>query len=287
MNGTMSASRRADTPALPQGFRLRLRQLQAVFSLYWRTGLRARRLWVAVIVALIPPALPVLAAVVSRMTGHSGGLPQPMNFFRNLVALLYLHVILYVLAMLYGLALISDEVEGKTLVHLKLRPIPRSLVVIGKYLASWLIAAGLLVGSLTLTYGTVWLLYRHGNVWQEMGQWDNMRWLVWDSLIFLLALSAYMSLFACIGAWMPHGERWAVVFCFGWESLITYLPARLKWITLMYHVQTLFPHNVAVVKFFSLAGEPLSKTVCVLILLAVVAVFLALTIWNLRRREIR
>ncbi|MCX8037827.1 MAG: ABC transporter permease [Candidatus Sumerlaeia bacterium] len=287
MDSIVADDRLPGAGALPQGLRLRLMQLWAVFSLYWRTGLRAKRLWVAAVVALVPPALPVLATVISRVTGQYGGLPQPMNFFRNLVALLYLHVILYVLAMLYGLALVSDEVEGKTLVHIKLRPVPRSLVVVGKYLASWLIAAGLLVGSLTLTYGTVWLLHRHGGVWQEIARWDNLRWLVWDSLIFLLALSAYMSLFACVGAWMPHGERWAVVFCFGWESLITYLPARLKWVTLMYHVQTLFPHNVAVVKFFSLAGEPLSKTTCVLILVAVTAVFLALTVWNLRRREIR
>jgi hypothetical protein len=42
-----------------------------------------------------------------------------------------------------------------------------------------------------------------------------------------------------------------------------------------------------VAKFFSLRGDPLSKTACFAILLAATAIFLALTVWNLKRREIR
>ena len=265
----------------------RLVQLRAVIALSLRIALRAKRIWIIGLVLFLPVLLPLGFLIVSAFVSKMPPPPNPMTIFRQIVSLVYLRVGIYVLALTYGISLISDEVEGKTLVHLLLRPIPRWIVVVGKFLSAWLLTGVLLVASVVLTYALYWITQRSAVERLKMFDLENLRILGLDLLVMLFALSAYLALFGWLGARLPHGERWGVVFCFGWEWLITYLPARLKWMTLMYHVQTLFPHDVSVARFFSLRGEPLSKTTCVAILLVVIGISLALMTLNLKRREIR
>jgi len=277
----------ASDAELPRGVGLRWVQLRAVFGFSLRVALQSKRLWILGLVTFLPVLVPLGYAIVSIFIPHVPPFPSVMGVFRNLFGLVYLRVVLYVLAMAYGLSLLSDEIEGKTLIHLVLRPIPRWTVVGGKFLSSWLVAGVLIVLSVIVTYALLWAIQKDPGVRLEAFRLENLKTLGIDLVAVVGALAAYLALFSCVGAWLPHGERWGVVFCFGWESLITYLPARLKWITLMYHVQTLIPNNVVVVKRFILSGEPLPKYMCVMILFAATVVFLALTVWNLKRREIR
>ena len=286
----MSATVAQPTPTSPGISRvvaLRWTQLRAVLGLGLRIALRGKRIWILGFVTFLPAAIPVLHMILTRLARHVPDFPPAMDFFKNLVSVLYLHVLLYVLALTHGLAVISDEVEDKTLIHLMLRPLPRWVIVVGRFLSAWLAAGALLVGSLLLLYALAWSAQPGGDLWRRALDHFNLKILVLDCLILVFALGAYLALFSCVGAWLPHGERWGVIFCFGWENLITYLPARLKWMTLMYHVQTLFPHNVRVAKLFAIWGEPLPKPTCAAILLISTVVFLALTVWNLKRREIR
>lgn len=279
----------AVAPDLPRRtVALRLAQLRAVFGLSSRIALRGKRLWILALLGILPTLLPILHIVASRLSSRVPPFPPAMEFFKTVVvSTVYLRVILYILALAYGLAIISDEVESKTLVHLLLRPLPRWVIVLGRFLSTWLIAGLLLAGSLALNYVLIWAAQREAGAWKNLFSYANLRILLLDALVFFLALAAYLALFSCIGAWLRHGERWGVVFCFGWEWLIPYLPSKLKWFTVMYQVQTLFPHDVSVAKFFSLWGERFSKTACIAILLIAAAAFLALTVINLKRREIR
>jgi len=276
------------TPALSRKASLRLSQLRATWSLNLRIARSGKRLWILALVTALPVLPPLIFLIVSFLfpRDRTFGVGA-MAFFKGTVGTVYLHVVLYILALVYGLAVVSDEVEGKTLIHFMLRPIPRWVIVVGKFLAAWLITALLIVSSLALTYTLAWVVEKEPGAWKHLFEYANLKILLLDSLVLVFALAAYLALFSCVGAWLRHGERWGVVFCFGWESLIAYLPAKLKWLTVMYHVQTLLPHSVSVAKFFSLRGEPLSKPTCVAILLGVTVVSLALTVWNLRRREIQ
>jgi len=286
----MSAAIPSAIPAAPDGaglVRRRLGQLRAVVGLNLRIALRAKRIWIIGLLLFLPVLLPLAYLIISAVVAKMPPVQDPMTIFRKMVSLVYLRVAIYVLALTYGISMISDEVEGKTLVHLLLRPLPRWIVVAGKFISTWLVAGALLAASVVLTYALYWLTQPSGIERLKMFDPGNLRILGLDALVMLFALSAYLALFGCLGARLPHGERWGVVFCFGWEWLITYLPARLKWMTLMYHVQTLFPHDVSVSQFFALRGEPLSKTTCVAILLVVIGISLALMTLNLKRREIR
>ena len=265
----------------------RLAQLRATMALSLRVERRKKRIWVMALVALLPVVPPFAFLVVDALLpGERRFGTSAMSFFRYAMGIGYFNA-LYVLALVYGPAAVSDEVEGKTLVHLLLRPIPRWVLVVGKFLSAWIVSAALLVASLVLMYALIWPTQKGEGIWREAFRWDNLRVFLVDTLILVFALGAYLSLFTCLGAWFRHGERVGVVFCFGWEYLVTYLPANLKYLTLRNHVETLVPHSIMPWRAFSLRGEPLSKPACVLILFAVMAAGLALTIRTLKRKEIR
>src|SRR4029434_9205572 len=57
------------------------------------------------------------------------------SIFGMMVWLLYIRFIVPVLGVFYGTSLIADEVDDKTITYLFTRPIPRSAVLIGKYLS--------------------------------------------------------------------------------------------------------------------------------------------------------
>src|SRR5438046_10234760 len=65
---------------------------------------------------------------------------------------LYIRFIVPVLGVFYGTSLIADEVDDKTITYLFTRPIPRSAVLFGKYLAYLACTVLLILPSVVLVY---------------------------------------------------------------------------------------------------------------------------------------
>src|SRR5437763_1324523 len=94
---------------------------------------------------------PVVLAVVLRLLSSALG-PFQVNgegvgggaLFGMMIWVLYIRFIVPVLGVFYGTSLIADEVDDKTITYLFTRPIPRSAVLLGKYL-SYLVCVVLLV----------------------------------------------------------------------------------------------------------------------------------------------
>ena len=86
---------------------------------------------------------PVLVAAVIRIVDSMGIAPLRLNgqrmdatvIFGMMIWLLFLRFIVPVLGVFYGTSLIADEVEDKTITYLFTRPIRRSAVLVGKYIA--------------------------------------------------------------------------------------------------------------------------------------------------------
>ena len=72
--------------------------------------------------------------------------------FGMMIWLLYIRFIVPVLGVFYGTALIADEVEDKTITYLFTRPIPRSAVLLGKYLAYLACTVLLVLPSVMLVF---------------------------------------------------------------------------------------------------------------------------------------
>jgi len=102
-----------------------------------------------VIIAL---TLRVVATMSTSGFQINGAQAAGASIFGMMIWLLYIRFIVPVLGVFYGTALIADEVDDKTITYLFTRPIPRSAVLLGKYLAYLASTVLLVLPSVMLVY---------------------------------------------------------------------------------------------------------------------------------------
>ena len=155
-----------------------------------------------------------------------------------MIWLLYIRFIVPVLGVFYGTALIADEVDDKTITYLFTRPIPRSAVLLGKYLAYLVVhgAAGAAVGDAGLLPDRPDGRRQHRRRrfrrwWPISGCWP----------------SGWRPTAPCSRSSAPGSSgRWSsgLVFAFGWEPAVLLFPGYLKRLTVAYYLQALVTHEM-------------------------------------------
>src|SRR5687768_8277728 len=148
---------------------------------------------------------PVIIAVLLRVIHEMGlssfrvnGVPVPGPvIFGGMVWLLYLRFVVPVLGAFYGTSLMSDEVEDRTLTYLFTRPVPRSAVIIGKYLAYLACTALVVLPSVTAVYLLITPL-SGGSIGATFVP------LLTDLGLLGLGLAVYGAVFALVGALVPR-----------------------------------------------------------------------------------
>ncbi len=185
--------------------------------------------------ALLPPMIALgwrilIASGIARPLVSAGGL------FSAMMVTAYLQFLLLMVCLFYGTALVADEVENKTLTYLTTRPVPKALLLLGKYLAFLLIGIGIMFHSILLNY----LILYSSDGWMRI--FTGSGTLFKDLSVILLGLMAYGAIFCFLGASTKRPLVIGLIFCAGWESLITYLPGMTRKLTVMHFLQSLFPH---------------------------------------------
>jgi hypothetical protein len=186
---------------------------------------------------------PVLLAAALRgvvlldadaMPRVNGALVGGSALFGMMIWLLYIRFVIPVLGVFYGTALIADEVEDKTVTYLFTRPIPRSAVLVGKYLAYLACTTLLVLPSVVLVYFAVVPI--GGSVGESFPS------LLKDLGMLAVGLAAYGAVFAWVGARLKRPLVIGLVFAFGWEPGVLLFPGYLKHLTVAYYLQALVPH---------------------------------------------
>ena len=175
--------------------------------------------------ALEPRALP-------QINGARLGGPA---LFGMMIWWLYIRFIVPVLGVFYGTSLIADEIDDKTITYLFSRPIPRSAVLVGKYLSYLACTILLVLPSVVLVYFLV-VPINAGGIGAEFPS------LVADLGMLAVGLAAYGAVFALVGARLKRPLVFGLVFTFGWETGVLLFPGYLKRLTVMYYLQALVPH---------------------------------------------
>lgn len=208
-----------------------------VFDLSLGQMLWSRR---SVFLAVLVGAPIVLAAAVRLVASFRGlpavngaGLSGP-TMFGLLIWLLFVRFVVPVLGVFYGTALIADEVDDKTITYLFTRPVPRSAILLGKYLSYLACVVLLVLPSVVVVYFLVVPI--GGSVGQSFPS------LVEDLGMLLVGLAAYGALFAFVGAALKRPLIIGLVFAFGWESTVLLIPGYLKRLSIAYYLQALVPH---------------------------------------------
>ena len=188
---------------------------------------------------------PVLLAVVLRIvdTLHSSGFRingasvGGSAIFGMMIWLLFIRFIVPVLGVFYGTSLIADEVDDKTITYLFTRPIPRSAVLFGKYLAYMACTVLLVLPSVMLMFFLI--VPTGGN--SIGGAFPS---LVADLGMLAIGLAAYGAVFALVGTRLKRPLVVGLVFAFGWEPAVLLFPGYLKRLTVAYYMQALVTHEM-------------------------------------------
>jgi len=234
---------------------------------------------------------PVVLALGIRAIAHWSaiGLPRVNGtlvtgpaLFGMMIWLLYIRFVLPVLGVFYGTSLIADEVEDKTITYLFTRPIPRSAVLLGKYLAYLVCTVLLVLPSVVIVYFLVVPL-GGGSVGREFPA------LASDLGMLILGLAAYGAVFALVGARMKRPIVFGLLFAFGWEHGVQLLPGYVKQATIVYYLQALIPHAMpndsAVGGLIQLFSEVPSVTVSIVALASITGITLWLAARSVQKRE--
>jgi ABC-type transport system involved in multi-copper enzyme maturation permease subunit len=207
------------------------------------------------------------------------------TIFGLMIWVLYLRIIVPILGIFYGTSLMADEVEDKTITYLFTRPIPRSAVLVGKYLAYLASTVLIVLPSVMLVYFLVMPSGGGGLGAIARGFPDLLR----DLGLLALGLAVYGALFAFIGAQLKRPLLVGLFFAFGWELVVLSLPGYLKQFTIAYYVQALVPHampqdsTVSMLQsFFRDVPSPWTSLAALAIMLVV---FLGLACRAVERRE--
>lgn len=204
-------------------------------------------------------------------------------FYSNAFQFVQYYVML--VALFYGTAVVAEEIDGKTLTYLLIRPVPRSAILLGKGFAAFLMGALILVPMLTMTY----LLFTLGDGLLYEGNagsfWVNLPTFMGDIALSLSTLAVYTAVFLFVGAFFKRPVLWGIAIAFGWESWVAFVPGLTRKLTVMHYIQSLSQHasgrNVAI----ALLGQQTGTMQSILALVVIFLLFAGLSAWTFGRRE--
>ena len=221
---------------------------------------------------LLALALRIISALYTSGFRINGAMAGGASIFGLMIWLLYIRFIIPVLGVFYGTALIADEVEDKTITYLFTRPVPRSAVLLGKYLAYLVCTSLLILPSVVLVYFLI-VPIGGGSIGAAFPS------LLKDLGMLVIGLAAYGAVFALVGTRMKRPLVAGLVFAFGWEPGVLLFPGYLKRATVAYYLQALVTHEMPQDSAVSLLLQVFREVPGVLTSLASLAIIVALTIW--------
>jgi ABC-2 type transport system permease protein len=202
---------------------------------------------------------------------------NPIQVFGVLLSTAVVHFLVAFVSLFYGTALISEEVEGKTLTYLFVRPIPKPVIMMGKFVALIWISSILVLPSVILCYLILYL--------GKQPILEDAPVLAKDLGVVFLALLAYGSLFSLLGAWLKHSMLIGLLYAFGWEGIISYMPGATRKLTLSHYIQSILPHDDATTGLANIFGQVSNPIESVVTLLLLSMLFLAITCLMVREKE--
>jgi ABC-2 type transport system permease protein len=223
---------------------------------------------------------PVLLAVALRIVDslHASGFRvngaqvSGGTIFGMMIWLLYIRFIVPVLGVFYGTSLIADEVDDKTITYLFTRPIARSAVLIGKYLAYLVCTTLLVLPSVMLMYFLI-VPTGGGSIAEAFP------YLVTDLGMLVIGLAAYGAVFALVGTRLKRPLVVGLVFAFGWEPAVLLFPGYLKRLTVAYYMQALVKHEMPQDSAVSMIMQVFHEVPSVMVSLLSLGAIVGVTLW--------
>jgi hypothetical protein len=279
----------ATNPALPPDIDVRPQgSFAAAGWLAWfslREMVRRRRLISLSLISL----LPVLMVGAIRLWFSQAGVTAQMQL-AALAHDVFMPFLIPVVALFVGVPAIGEMVDDGTIVFTWTRPVRRRAIYLGRLLAAQVVSTLVLSGSLALCFA---VMVTEG---PQVITWEFLKLYLQTFVIIGLGVFTYAALFAAVGTFFKKPVLPAILFAFGWENLVSNIPARVQELSLRFHLQNLIskpeaapqdlPGLLGALLSTAFHREPVPKVQSVAVLLAVMLLTTVLGIWLFRQKEI-
>lgn len=255
----------------------------AWFSL--REMARRRRLVSLSLISL----LPVLMVGAIRLWFSQAGVTAQMQL-AALAHDVFMPFLIPVVALFVGVPAIGEMIDDGTVVFTWTRPVRRRTIYLGRLLAAQVVSTLVLSGSLALCFA---VMVTEG---PQVITWEFIRLYLQTFVIIGMGVFTYAALFAAMGTFFKKPVLPAILFAFGWENLVSNIPARVQELSLRFHLQNLItkpeaapqdlPGLLGALLSTAFNREPVPKVQSVVILVAVMLLTTVLGIWLFRQKEI-
>jgi ABC-type transport system involved in multi-copper enzyme maturation permease subunit len=192
---------------------------------------RRKRAILAGGIALTPVLAPLAMAFLSAAQFGAEG----NEIFVEIVDYVYLRTMAPLMALFFGCMLIGEDVEGETIPYFLTRPLPRSAWILGKYFAFMVVAAGLLLPSILLTFFACTTLAEFSVTA------TNVKLLLHYEGVMVMALLGYGAVCLFLGALVRRPIIVGVVALFAWQRLAVAIPGVIDFITIEKYVVAMLP----------------------------------------------
>ncbi len=178
--------------------------------------------------------LPLVIAIIIRFYVNSTA--GVNNFIPNITFYLY-GFLTNICAIFYGTAIVSDEVDGRGLTYLQMRPLKKPLLLLTKF-------AAYMIG--TVVFVAISHLLLTGIIETHPKLKDRLL-VVGMSFVYTgslsLGLLAYGALAVLMSTRFKQPVIWMLLFVFGWEIItaIPPIPIGIKRLAYKHYLTTLFP----------------------------------------------
>ncbi|MFU8805542.1 MAG: ABC transporter permease [Bradymonadaceae bacterium] len=198
-----------------------LGQLLVVFATECRRLSRAKKTYVLFGVQLIP----VLAALVYVIFQDIDGL----TMFRNIVEHTIFPFLLPLAALFYGGPAIVEEMEGRTLTYLTMRPIARPVLFFSKWLAGATVATLVVIVPILLLFAVC--------LSQSADMGATVESLGFICISALIGVITYTAIFALLGVIFASSLLLGVIYFVIFEMVLATLPV-LELLSVKYYLRT-------------------------------------------------
>lgn len=147
------------------------------------------------------------------------------------IGFIIVYKLLALSAAIFSTAVVSQEVEQKTIVYMLTRPIPRSQLLFFRYLAAVTVSAGVAIFCLV---ATAFAVYGASGIAQPI--------FYRDCVALIIGAFAYCSLFVLISLIFNRAMLICLMYAFGWETMIPNLPGDMYYLSIFSHLSAIAEH---------------------------------------------
>ncbi len=217
---------------------------------------RPKKLFGAALLMLLPAILVLIQKSLSTTF-------VPDDAYSLFAANLIFGFVLVIMAVFYGTGVIAQEIEQKTITYLLTRPVPRWRILLDKFVA-------VVIGTTAVVWMAAILLALVS--YGPKGLLDSR--LPIDLAVLPIGALAYGALFLFLSARFNRALVMGLIFAFGWETWVPYMPGSFRNLSLMTYLRVLAPHADSATTPYALAN-PISASLAWGVLFGVVVAGLA------------